>query len=213
MNKINMEYKCKSMKELNIIDRAFYFSNDLVNLSDFDSRNLKLYKKVHTDLTMFFLSYINLKKNNYLVNVRCTDYYSYSCIPLYLFINNIYGYLTFDGVYYYLCIDPMISSFKNVLMDIWESIIKIEDYLFGYVNNYYLITFKSYDKLELNKLMKFSMLCVSIRCVIKKNGLLYSQIYFDSGFLVVWNYVYKGIGFCFNFTNNSSSQTLNAFVP
>ena len=50
-------------KQLKIKDRSYYFYNDLINLWNFDERNLKLDKKSWKDIDIYYLGYVENSPN------------------------------------------------------------------------------------------------------------------------------------------------------
>ena len=73
-------------KQINIIDRRYYFYNDIIDLDKFDSALLKIEKKNYKDLDFYNRSYVSKK------NLGC-GYDVNSVNPLYLNITRIYGYI------------------------------------------------------------------------------------------------------------------------
>ena len=51
-----------SIKEINIKERTHYFSNDIIDIETFDSKNLKLDKKTYKDLDIYNIGYVTIKK-------------------------------------------------------------------------------------------------------------------------------------------------------
>ena len=51
-----------SIKEINIKNRSYYFSNDIIDIKTFDSNNLKLDKKRTKILIFTILDMLQLKK-------------------------------------------------------------------------------------------------------------------------------------------------------
>ena len=72
-------------KKLNIKSRAYYFHNDLINIVNFESNNLKLDKETSMGPDIYYTGYVD-KKPEWNVN---------SVNPLYLMINRIDGYFFF----------------------------------------------------------------------------------------------------------------------
>ena len=71
-------------RQLNIKNRSYYFSNDLINVLNFEASNLKLDKKAWKGIDIYFIGYID-KKPEWDVN---------SVNPLYLIINRVYAYVS-----------------------------------------------------------------------------------------------------------------------
>ena len=69
------------VKKMNIKNRGYYFLDDMINIKNFYSNLLKIDKKSHEDIDIYYISYIMIKKfsdceNNHSVN------------PLYLIIHS-----------------------------------------------------------------------------------------------------------------------------
>ena len=82
MSLFNFTYKMAT-KQLNIKNRTYYFYNDLVNIKNFDVKNLKLDKKTSMGLGIYYIAYVD-KKTEWNVN---------SLNLLYLMINRIDGFI------------------------------------------------------------------------------------------------------------------------
>ena len=73
-------------KQINIKSRTYYFYNDIIDLKDFDAKLLKIDKKSHKNLDIYYIEYITNKKFD--------DYESiYRVNPLYLRIDHANGYI------------------------------------------------------------------------------------------------------------------------
>ena len=73
-------------KQINIKNRTYYFYNGITDLKDFDARLLKIDKKSHKNIDIYYIGYITIKKID--------DYESiYSVNPLQLRINHVSGYI------------------------------------------------------------------------------------------------------------------------
>ena len=73
----------RNTKEINIINRTYYFFDDMINIKDFDSSLLKIYKKSYKNIDIYYIGYITMKDSKY-VNI-------YSVNPLYLTIGEVNG--------------------------------------------------------------------------------------------------------------------------
>ena len=103
-----------TIRRLNIINKTYYFYNDLINIKGFDARLLKLNKKTSTGLGIYYIGCIT-KKPEWNVN---------SVNPLHLIINRIDGFVEEKNGDKYLNI---VSSDKNseVLRkysEVWDGI-------------------------------------------------------------------------------------------
>ena len=73
-------------KLLNIKNGTYYFHDDLINLKNFDPSLLNLNKKLSMDISIYYIEYITTKSINDYENITSVN-------PLYLIINDIYGYI------------------------------------------------------------------------------------------------------------------------
>ena len=51
-----------SIKEINIKGRTYYFCNNIIDIENFDPKNLKLDKKMYKDLDIYNIGYVTIKK-------------------------------------------------------------------------------------------------------------------------------------------------------
>ena len=166
-------------KLLNINNRTYYFHNDLINLKNFDPSLLNLDKKSSMVVSIHYIEYITTKSINDYENVTSVN-------PLYLIINNIYGYIEESNGNKYLSFASTDNN-KEVLnryIKLWDEIKyhiqTINASEFGeYDKDYMKIKFDSDDNLPLNKMLKFSVLTIIIRSVFEKDGKYYPQIFLD----------------------------------
>ena len=70
-------------KQLNIKNKSYYFYNDLINVLNFKSENLKLDKKTWKDIDIYYIGYADQSKPS--------DWKVNSINLLYLIVNNVYG--------------------------------------------------------------------------------------------------------------------------
>ena len=66
----------EQVKKINIKNRGYYFCDDMINLENFHSNLLKIDKKLHEDIDVYYISYIMIKKFSDYENI-------YSINPLY----------------------------------------------------------------------------------------------------------------------------------
>ena len=50
------------VKELNIKNQAYYFFDDMTDIRNFHSNILKIDKKLHKDIDIYYIGYITIKK-------------------------------------------------------------------------------------------------------------------------------------------------------
>ena len=70
-----------STRQLNIKNRKYNFYNDLINVLNFETNNLKLDKKTWKNIDVYYIGYVDKKSD---LNVNSVN-------PLYLIINRVYG--------------------------------------------------------------------------------------------------------------------------
>ena len=74
------------VKQINIKNQTYYFYNDVIYLKNFDARLLKIDKKTHKNIDIYYIEYIAIRKFD--------DYESiYSVNSFYLRINHASGYI------------------------------------------------------------------------------------------------------------------------
>ena len=167
------------VKQINIINRTYYFYNDIIDVKDFEPNLLKIDKNSYKNIDVYYIGYITIKKID--------DYESiYSVNPLYLRINHASGYIEEKNGNKYLIFDSVDEN-KEVLKkyaDVWDGIKnKIKAINGGKENNYgkdYMkIRFVSDNDLPLNKLLKFHVMTIIVRFVFE-DGKLYPQRFLDN---------------------------------
>ena len=50
------------VKQIEIKNRTYYFYNDIINIEEFDSNLLKIYKKHYKGIDIYYTGYITIKK-------------------------------------------------------------------------------------------------------------------------------------------------------
>ena len=74
------------VKQINIKNQTYYFYNDIINLTNFESNLLKIDKKSYKNIGIYNIGYIAIKKID--------DYETiYRVNPLYLCVNDANGYI------------------------------------------------------------------------------------------------------------------------
>ena len=106
--------------------------------------------------------------------------------PLHLHIDHASGYIEEKNGNKYLIFDSVDEN-KEVLKkyaDVWDGIKNKIKAINGdkendYGKDYMKIKFNSDDDLPLNKLLKFHLMTIIIRCVFSEDGKLYPQLFLD----------------------------------
>ena len=164
-----------AIRQLSIEGRTYYFYNDLINIKNFNSNNLKLDKKSVLGNNVYYIGYIK-KKTQWNVN---------SVNLLYLMINKLKGHFEeVDGDIYLINSSEkgdIVQKYKDVFYGIEEIIKKINDYsqLIKYDDNYMKIRLNTDDNIPVNKIIYFPTITIIIRSVTQKDGKYYLQLFFD----------------------------------
>ena len=96
------------VKQINIINRTYYFYNDIIDLKDFEPNLLKIDKNSYKNIDVYYIGYITIKKID--------DYESiYSVNCLYLRINHASGYIGEKNGNKYLIFDDSVNENKALL--------------------------------------------------------------------------------------------------
>ena len=107
-----------TIRQLNVKGRTYCFNNDLINIKNFNSNNLKLDKKSILGNDAYYIGYIT---KNPLWNVNSVN-------PLYLMINRIKGHLEeVDGDKYLIITSEygdIMQKYQEVFDGIKETIKK-----------------------------------------------------------------------------------------
>ena len=88
----------KWLQCVNIRNRTYYFFNDMINLSDFDSILVKIDKKSYKDINVYFIGYITINKIDDYENIHSVN-------PLYLIIHSAAGHFKEKNDEKYLILD------------------------------------------------------------------------------------------------------------
>ena len=72
------------VKDISIINRIYYFFNDIVNIKSFDPNNVNICKKSYRNILIYYIGYVTIKDSKY-VKI-------YSVNSLYLIFRKLSGY-------------------------------------------------------------------------------------------------------------------------
>ena len=76
----------RTLKQINIKNRTYYFYKDIIDLEHFDTRLLKIDKKADKGIGIFNIGYVTKKKIDDCMNINSVN-------PLYLGITHVNGYI------------------------------------------------------------------------------------------------------------------------
>ena len=109
----------RKIRQINIKNWTYYFYNDQIHLKDFDAKLLKIDKKDYSEIDIYYIGYLLVKKIG--------DYNDINSVnPLYLIINEMIGHFEEKNENKYLVLDE-IDENKEVLnkyKEVWEGIKK-----------------------------------------------------------------------------------------
>ena len=154
------------VKEINI-KSAYYFFEDMVHMEDLHSDLLKIDKKSHRDIDIYYIGYITIK--------RFTDYeHIHRVNLLYLIIHSATEYFKEKNGEKYLIIDST-EKYEDVFSGIKSKVETLNGgkELFSQ-KKYARIGTNTDDDLPLNKSLKFPTFTVIIRCVFQEGRKLRS---------------------------------------
>ena len=144
----------------------------MINIKNFHSNLLKIDKKLHEDINIYYISYIIIKEFSDYENIHSVN-------PLYLIINSVTGHFKEKYREQYLIID-LTEEYKKVWLEIKSKIKKFDGGKeSSYEKKYARIGINTDDDLPLNKQLNFRTLVIIIRCVLQNGKKLYPQIYLD----------------------------------
>ena len=152
------------VKQINIKNQTYYFYNDIIKLTNFESNLLKIDKK----------SYKNIG-----------DQSIYSVNPLYLQVNHANGYIEEKNKNKYSIFNStdeskeLLKKYSDVWSEIKNKIDAINSCECDYEKGFMKIKFNSDNNLPLNKPLKFHMMTITIRSVFEEDGKLYLQVFLD----------------------------------
>ena len=143
----------------------------MIDIKNFQSDLLKIDKKPHKDIDIYYIGYITMKKFD-----DCEHIHSVN--PLYLIINSATGYFKEKiGEKYLIFLCQRIM--KNFFLELYQIKTINGGKEWFYEKNYARIGINTDDDLSLNKSLKFPTLLIIIRCVFQEGKKLYPQIYLD----------------------------------
>ena len=170
-----------AVKSLKIETKSNYYCDDMVYLSNFDVKLVKVVKREsRIGVDIYYIGYVLEPKDD--IN---------SINPLYLIVKRLLGGIekTEGSSDRYLVVDENNKEVINVFDKLWKFIedeinrlIKRNDKItFGNADNkiseYNKLRFSSNTNLPLDTLTEFHMLTIVINCVIEKGNKYYPEIY------------------------------------
>ena len=153
-------------KDIDLKNHTYYFFDDIINIKNFDSNNVKIDKKSYKNILIYYNGYLTAKDSKYLKS-NCVN-------PLYLIFNKVNGYFEETNGNKYLMLVPLneskekIEKYKKLwikIRDLIRSITKNSD---DYDENYMKIKFNADDELPLNKMIEILTMTIVVRAVFRE---------------------------------------------
>ena len=157
-----------AVKQVDIKNRNYYFCNDIIDLKNFDDKNIGI----------FNIGYIAIKKID-----DCETIYGMNL--LYLRVDHSNGYIEEKRANKYLIFDSpdenkeLLKKYNDVFNGIRDKIEEIISDECHYEKYYMKIAFNSDDDLPLNKPLNFHNMTITIRSVFEEDGKLFLQAFLD----------------------------------
>ena len=154
------------VKEINIKNQTYYFFDDIIDIRNFHSNLLKIEKKSHKGIDIYYIGYVTIKNFSDCENIHSMN-------PLYLIIHPATGHFKAKKGEKYLIINST-EKCEEVFSGIRSEIKTLNGgkQLF-YEKNYVRIGVNTDDNLPLKKPLKFPTLTIIIRCVFQEGEKLY----------------------------------------
>ena len=167
-----------SVKDINIKNHTYYFFNDIINIKEFNSKNIKIDEKSYKNILIYYIAYVTLKDSKY-VKIN-------SVIPLYIMFNRINGYFEEINGNKYLTLVSINESEEKIRKYEELRIIKIRDLIRSVTKKsddhdekHMKTKFDSDDKLPLNKTIKIPVMVIVIRAIFYENNKYCPQVVLD----------------------------------
>ena len=167
--------RSNEVKNINIKNRAYYFFNDIIDIKNFDSNNIKIDELSYKNILVYYIGYVTIKKH---LKISSEN-------PLYLMFNKMNGYFEEIHKNKYLTLVPTNGS-KEKIKNYEELWIKIRDFIrsisknsHDYDEKYINIEFDSDDELSINKTIEIHIMTMVVRAVFHENNKHYPQVFLD----------------------------------
>ena len=158
------------IKSLRIKNKSYYYWYDIIFIDDFNIKFFKITKREsRAGIYIYYIRYVVNKLEHDINSVR----------PLYLNVESLLGSVEKidESNDRYLVIDKSNIKVINVFNTLREYI--ENKIILDKINGFDKIRFNSDIDLPLGTLIQFKMLNIIIRCIIKKDGKYYPEIYLD----------------------------------
>ena len=165
------------VKDINIKSYLYYFFDDIINIKNFDSSNIKIEKKSYKNILINYFGYVTIKDSK-CVKIKCVN-------PLHLIFNKANRYFEEINENKYLILVPTNESKEknkkyeelwSKIKDLIRSVTKNSD---DYDEKYMKIKFNWDYQLSLNKTTENPTITIVVGAVFHENNKYYPKFFLD----------------------------------
>ena len=195
INLIYHKYKIMSIKSLKIKNESMFYSNDMIQLNNFDSRLLKINKKENRDNNNIYYIFYKINKPEHNINSINNLYFviNYLCGTIEKIDGSNNRYFVFDKNNVVFDKNRLINKENiDLFYDLWDAIINKIKYLRrdDVIFDDNEVTIKDWNKIRFcsdvvipnDVLINSYSLVIVINYVIEKNDEFIPEIYIDEGY-------------------------------
>ena len=159
------------VKDIDMKNRTYYFSIDIIIIKNFDPSNIKIDEKSYKNILIYSIGYVKIKDSKYVK--------LYSVNPLYLIFNKVNGYFEEINGNKYLTLVPTNESkvktkkYEELCSKIRDLIRPITKNSCDYYEKYMKIKFNSDDESPLNKMIEIPSMIIVVRAIFLENNKYY----------------------------------------
>ena len=159
------------VKDIDMKNRTYYFSIDIIIIKNFDPSNIKIDEKSYKNILIYSIGYVKFKDSKY-VKLDSVN-------PLYLIFNKVNGYFEEINGNKYLTLVPTNESkvktkkYEELCSKIRDLIRPITKNSCDYYEKYMKIKFNSDDESPLNKMIEIPSMIIVVRAIFLENNKYY----------------------------------------
>ena len=162
------------VKNIGIKNRTYYLFDDIININNFDSNNIKIDEKSNKHIIIYYIRYVAIKYS------KCVRINGVN--PLYLIFSKINGYFEDIHTNKYLELVPTNESTEKIKKyeELWSKIrnliASITENSDHYDKEYLKIKFNSDEKLSINKTTEITSMIIVVRAIFLKNSKYFRHV-------------------------------------
>ena len=62
-------------KDIDTKNHTYYYFNDIINITNFDSNNIKKYENSYKNILVYYIRYVTIKDSKYVENISVNHLY------------------------------------------------------------------------------------------------------------------------------------------